>query len=197
MPFNAWWREVDLNHRPLGYEPSGLPNCPTALCIPTTVSHAVYGCTRRVEDSNPTACAALPLSKRAATPVSATLHCRCAGGNPLALPSYLQALLAGNLSITPLPAVLARCSPAQRLPPYTDHPTKVRQVRVMHLGVKVQTEPRRYQVTDAGTPIYLRQRGAGGYWLESPWTLLDSGLLGKPYICSASHTLFPPQRSTD
>ncbi len=26
-----WWRRVDLNHRPLGYEPSELPDCSTAL----------------------------------------------------------------------------------------------------------------------------------------------------------------------
>ncbi len=27
----TWWRRVDLNHRPLGYEPSELPDCSTPL----------------------------------------------------------------------------------------------------------------------------------------------------------------------
>ena len=37
---NVWLRGVDLNHRPLGYEPNELPDCSTPHIHPSVPIHA-------------------------------------------------------------------------------------------------------------------------------------------------------------
>lgn len=37
-----WWREVDLNHRPSGYEPDELPDCSIPLFCEINIACDVY-----------------------------------------------------------------------------------------------------------------------------------------------------------
>ena len=57
-----WWREVDLNHRPSGYEPDELPNCSIPQQLKGRIRESKWMGRR---DSNPR----IPVPKTGALPL--------------------------------------------------------------------------------------------------------------------------------